>query len=431
VRRRRFQVSGCALAGQLYLGQRPPRQLTGHGWRRTEPVLDDRGRQVSAIWEDDSGNVFLPFDPAEVMQVLWSERYHPVLRRLVRGTAVRGYYLVRPLLPRGVQLGLRRTLAKRQVPPDFPAWPVEPGLHDFYEWLFGVLARLTDEPVAYIHPWPDGKDWAMVLTHDVETATGLQEMELLRAPERDRGYRSSWNFVPERYQVSDADVEAVRADGCEVGVHGLKHDGRDVASVWRLRRRLPAMRAWADRWGAVGFRSPATQRHWGLMPRLGFEYDSSYTDTDPYEPQPGGCCTYLPFFIENMVELPITLPQDHTLFEILGHRDGSTWVSKASVIRDRGGMVLALAHPDYARKPGVLGAWCELLDAFAGDETAWQALPHEVATWWRQRAATQLQRTTKGWQLTGPAAPRARIRTTAALRSAALCEPLLGESLRD
>jgi hypothetical protein len=167
------------------------------------------------------------------------------------------------------------------------------------------------------------------------------------------------------------------------------------------------------------------------MPRLGFEYDSSYTDTDPYEPQPGGCCTYLPFFIENMVELPITLPQDHTLFEILGHRDGSTWVSKASVIRDRGGMVLALAHPDYARKPGVLGAWCELLDAFAGDETAWQALPHEVATWWRQRAATQLQRTTKGWQLTGPAAPRARIRTTAASRSAALCEPLLGESLRD
>ena len=51
-----------------------------------------------------------------------------------------------------------------------------------------------------------------------------------------------------------------------------------------------------------------------MMPRLGFEYDSSYTDTDPYEPQPGGCCSYLPYFNESLVELPITLPQDHTVF---------------------------------------------------------------------------------------------------------------------
>jgi hypothetical protein len=140
-------------------------------------------------------------------------------------------------------------------------------------------------------------------------------------------------FRPERYEVTDAVRSAVTGDGCEVGVHGLRHDGRDLASRHLLEQRLPEIRRHADAWGAVGFRSPATQRAWELMPMLGFDYDSSYTDTDPYEPQPGGCCSYLPFFVEDTVELPITLPQDHTLFEILQHRTGRTWVDKAHEIR--------------------------------------------------------------------------------------------------
>ena len=72
------------------------------------------------------------------------------------------------------------------------------------------------------------------------------------------------------------------------------------------------------------------------MPRLGFDYDSSYSDTDPYEPQPGGCCSYLPYFNENMVELPITLPQDHTLFSILQRPDADVWIGKADFLRERG-----------------------------------------------------------------------------------------------
>ena len=103
----------------------------------------------------------------------------------------------------------------------------------------------------------------------------------------------------------------------EVGVHGLYHDGRDLESLETLRERLPEMRAYAEHWGSVGFRSPATHRCWEWMPTLGFDYDSSYPDTDPFEPQGGGCCSLLPFFNEGLVELPITLPQDHTLFVIL------------------------------------------------------------------------------------------------------------------
>ena len=96
--------------------------------------------------------------------------------------------------------------------------------------------------------------WALVLTHDVETAAGYHDMELLRAPERARGYRSSWNFVGGRYQVDDEKVHSLQGDGCEIGIHGLVHDGRDLTGR-RLDERLPAMWQCADQWDAVGFRT--------------------------------------------------------------------------------------------------------------------------------------------------------------------------------
>jgi hypothetical protein len=408
----RYQLAGFSIVCHLYTGT--ALSPVDDNWRKVEPILDGHGNEVAAVWEDEQGNVFLPLDPGETMSFLWSERYKTVgsanVKRLLRKGMVQGYYVVRPLLPRPLQLRMRRTLAKHQNPPSFPAWPIEHSLHTFYDWLFDLTTRLAGAPVPWIDLWPDGRSWAMVLTHDVETGFGRDEMELLRAPERDRGYVSSWNFVAERYEVSDETVAKVKADGCEVGVHGLRHDGRDVASERLLGQRLPAMRKHADHWGAVGFRSPATQRSWELMPTMGFDYDSSYTDSDPYEPQPGGCCTYLPFFNGDLVELPITLPQDHTLFEILQHEDGELWVSKAREIRDRRGMVLVLAHPDYAVDPRLAKGWQQLLDEFQGDETAWQALPREVASWWRDRASSELQQSPDGWTLTGPAEGRGKVR---------------------
>ena len=392
---------------------RPPavsgrRWAGGEGWRPLVPVhgLDDH--QVAAVWTDDRGNVFLPFDPGEAMLWLWSERYttlghHGLTRRLRRGL-VQTYYAVRPLLPRAVQLRLRQGYAAHQSVPDFPGWPEEHALHDLYAWVLDLLEEVAGEPVPFLHPWPHGRRSAFVLTHDVETAAGRDAIEALRGPERERGLRSSWNFVPERYSVSGDLLDRLRADGCEIGVHGLRHDGHDLASARAVRRRLPAIRRWAKRWDAVGFRSPATQRGWRLMPLLGFDYDSSYTDSAPHEPQPGGCCTYLPFFIDDLVELPMTLPQDHTVFEILGRTDPELWLSKAASVHARGGMVLVLAHPDYVGCEGMLPAWEQLLDQMVADPDTWHALPREVAAWWRRRAASHVERVDGAWVVRGPAA---------------------------
>ncbi len=369
-------------------------QKLGSGaWEAVHPILDTDGHTVASVWADGEGNVFLPFDPGEAMSYLWSERYNQLgLSRwtgAVRSTMVKGYYAVRPLLPRAVQIRLRQGYAAAVELPDFPAWPAEHSLHDLYDWLFELLEGIAGEPVPYLSPWPAGKDSALLLTHDVETAFGRDNIEQLRAPERELGFRSSWNFVPERYDTPDTLVQQLKDDGCEVGVHGLRHDGHDIGSRRKLRKRLPAIRQYADRWGAVGFRSPATQRSWKLMPTMGFDYDSSYHDSAPHEPQPGGSCTYLPFFNEQLVELPMTVPMDHTLFEILGHADGTIWLEKAEEVRRRGGMVCILVHPDYVECPGLLEAWSKFLEQFAGDDSVWQALPMEVSAWWRRRAESR------------------------------------------
>jgi peptidoglycan/xylan/chitin deacetylase (PgdA/CDA1 family) len=275
--------------------------------------------------------------------------------------------------------------------------------------MFRRVADLAGQAVPWLAPWPNGHTWSLVLTHDVETAVGVARIDALRDVEREHGFASSWNFVPLRYKVSNETLAALVDEGCEIGVHGLHHDGRDLESLRMLKMRLPAIRRYAREWGAVGFRAPATQRAWEWMPLLGFEYDSSYTDTDPYEPLPGGCCSHLPFMIGSMVELPITLPQDHTLFTILGHEDARCWIDKVDHIRRFGGMALALTHPDYVDDRRIVEGYRMLLRKTQDDPTLWQALPREVSEWWRRRADSHLMLRGDTWTISGPAAEEGRI----------------------
>jgi peptidoglycan/xylan/chitin deacetylase (PgdA/CDA1 family) len=264
-------------------------------------------------------------------------------------------------------------------------------------------SEVAGESVPTLAPWPRPFSWALVLTHDVEKEVGYSRVREICDLEDALGYRSSWNLVPLRdYTVEDGFVVELQRSGWEVGVHGLHHDGRDLESRRVLAERLPQIREWAERWGATGFRSPATQRAWSLMPSLGFDYDSSYPDTDPFEPQGGGCCSWLPFFNAELVELPITLPQDHTLFVILGEQDARIWLEKTAFLRDRGGMALIDTHPDYLLDEPAASAYGELLRTYADDHSAWRALPAEIASWWRRRAATSIERAGGSWRVIGP-----------------------------
>jgi len=418
---RRFRLGSLVLHGRIMSDDHVGRSLRGTGkeWLPDEP-LTDGGARLGSVWRSRAGDVLLPFDPDEVVTNFWSEGYRTngngASASTLRSVAISGYYLVRPLLPRPVQIWARRRYSRIQARTPFPRWPVEPSLHQFYDLVLGWAADIAGEDVPHIAAWPSGRTWALVLTHDVETGEGLRQLPALRDIESGAGFRSSWNLVPRRYHVPDDTVTELKGDGFEVGLHGLYHDGRDLADGV-LDRRLPEMRRWAERWQARGFRSPATHRAWNTMSSLPFEYDSSYPDTDPFEPQPGGCCSWLPYFNGPLVELPITMPQDHTIFVILRHPDGRIWIDKAERIRAAGGMALVLTHPDYLDRGPIAAAYQELLARFADDPSVWRALPIEVTRWWQRRGRSSVERGGDGWRVVGPACGEASVLTTSPART--------------
>ena len=386
-------------------------EKTGHAWREDAPIVDSNGVQKASLYRATDGSIFLPFELDAPLDALLEERYLPPggggpLVRLAR----RAYYRTKPLLPGSVRLALRRSFRRVQERTAFPAWPAETSLHRLEALLLGYVEEVAGEPLPWIAPWPAPYDWSLVLTHDVERSKGYGHVGAVRSVEERLHLRSAWYFVPERdYRVERSLLESLRGNGCEIGLHGLRHDGRDL-SAGIFEKRLPAMREYADRWGARGFRSPATHRNRTFVQQLGVEHDSSWSDVARYEPQKGGSCSWLPFFIGDVVELPITMPMDHTVFDLLGDTTDEVWRKKANFLRAHGGMALMLTHPDYLLAPERLRLYEAFLGQFAADASVWHALPHEVAAWWRERSRTELLRSNGQWRATGPGADRVNLR---------------------
>lgn len=302
--------------------------------------------------------------------------------------ALSTYYAVKPLLPRGVQLTLRRGYARRQMRRRFPAWPIETVLVDrWHAELRKELREAGRDEVAFVDFWPRGSRFAFVLTHDVEGPGGIENIPRVLEVEQRHGVVSSWNFVAEWYPIPAGTFARLRAEGCEIGLHGIRHDGRLFQSRAQFESELPKIHRYLAEWGAAGFRSPATGRNAAWMHELECVYDSSFPDTDPFEPQAGGCCSILPFFFGDVVELPITLVQDHTLFDILRERSIARWIEKCEWVMHHNGLINVIVHPDYVRDAERLALYEELLVFLTSQRGAWHALPRDVAMWWRARAA--------------------------------------------
>ena len=306
------------------------------------------------------------------------------------------YYRLKPFSPRGLRMGARRAIARRQRERHesegrFPRWPIEPLLIVRRERRLRERLERSGSRPPQLATWPGGHRFAWTLTHDVEGATGLANVERLLAIERRHGVVSAWFLVAEDYPLDARVTRAIRAAGGEIGLHGLHHDGRLFQSRAHFEAQLPLIHRYLREWGADGFRSPSTHRNAAWMSEIGALYDSSFPDTHPFDAQPGGCCEILPYFLGDMVELPITLPQDHTLFELLREDDIEIWRRKSAWIAEHGGLVTVLVHPDYALSAERLALYDELLGFLRGLEGGWHALPRDVAGWWRRRAASEAQ----------------------------------------
>ncbi len=407
-----WSVSGIrmyvAIRGEQLGGQalQPARE-----WRDEIAIEEVDGTRRSSIRRAGDGSLFLPFDLDAPFEALLHEAYAAQGASGRLGATARAlYYRARPLIPRPLQLALRRGFRGVQERAEFPAWPTETAFHALEALILGLIEDLAGEPLPWLSPWPEPYEWALVLTHDVEREPGYRHILSVRATEERHGVRSAWYFVPERdYRVDDEMLESLRKSGCEICLHGLRHDGRDLDPAV-FRRRLPSMRSYLEAWGAIGFRSPATHRDRDLLARLGVDHDSSWSDVARYEPQPGGTGCWLPFFIGEVVELPITLPMDHTLFEIRGEVSEQRWVDKSALLRRRGGMGVLLTHPDYLLEPERLAVYDRFLAGQVTDSGAWLALPSEVSSWWRRRHLSEIVREGGSWAVRGPASGEARVR---------------------
>jgi hypothetical protein len=248
------------------------------------------------------------------------------------------YYSIKPIIPRRVQIYLRRNIVLRKRELFKDVWPIDPGAGEMpAEWK----------------GWPDDKRFSLILTHDVDTQKGHDQCYELAQLEMELGFRSSFNFVPERYRVSQERREYLTSNGFEVGVHGLYHDGKYYKSRKIFRERAVKINRYLNNWNAVGFRSPSMQRNLEWIHDLHIEYDASTFDSDPFEPHPVGVRTIFPFWVQGnasqtgYVELPYTLPQDFTLFILMRERNIDIWKRKLDWIAEKGGMALINIHPDY------------------------------------------------------------------------------------
>jgi hypothetical protein len=139
------------------------------------------------------------------------------------------------------------------------------------------------------------------------------------------------------------------------------------------------------KYGAVGFRSPMVHRNLLWLQQLDIEYDASCFDYDPFQPIPGGTGSIWPFIAGKFVELPYTIPQDHTLFYILNKKDISIWQKKADWVVSNRGVVLTLTHPDYLMKKNHLHLYEQFLQYLAQIQDTWHCLPKEMAAWWMKK----------------------------------------------
>src|SRR5271155_2263153 len=229
------------------------------------------------------------------------------------------YYLVKPLMPWRLRVALRRRRAQSRRIAYANKWPID--------------EQAGTTPSGW-PGWPENKRFSLVLTHDVEGNKGLARVEQVMALESKYDFRSSFYFVPEReYRVSSSLRRSIEENGFEVGVHGLRHDGKLYRSKAEFASRAARIREYLRDWNACGFRSPLMQHRLEWQHLLGVEYDGSTFDTDPFEPEPDGAETIFPFWVSGpagngYVELPYTLAQDFTMFVILGEQDINIWKQK-------------------------------------------------------------------------------------------------------
>lgn len=365
------------------------------------------------------GSVDLPFDFSSVIENLRKERYVKYLSNGSRGITKhqlvrKGYYSVRELLPVRIRRHFQKAYFKNWDKLPFPKWPVDftaDSLHQEFLKLTMRAQGLTKIP--FIWFWPHGASACAILTHDVETAAGRDFSSTLMDLDLKYGFRASFQVVPEkRYDVPTTYWNEIRSRGFEFNVHDFNHDGQLFQNKTEFDRRAKLINHYVAKYGSRGFRAGAMYRNLDWYDAFEFSYDMSVPNVAHLEPQRGGCCTVMPYFVGKILEIPLTTSQDYSVFNILESYSIALWKKQISMILQRNGLISFLSHPDYlveAKPRQVYESLLAHLRQVCDTNNVWHALPGELDRWWRARSEMNLVQNNGKWQIVGPECHRAHL----------------------
>jgi hypothetical protein len=405
------------------LGQAPGffhfgNQLTcfGHNAGHVSPAPSGDISDALPLVQIQGEEISLPFDIDEILLNLRKERYvapddHSFsLKKLIN----MAYYAARPILPVGIRKHLQQLYLRSRRAIQFPSWPIDKTVDNLCAELMSLSLRANgNRPIPFVWFWPDEFQGCVLMTHDVEHEPGRDFCgDLMDLNER-YGIRSSFQVVPEeRYIVSDAFLESIRARGFELNVHDLNHDGHLFQRREEFLKRAKKINEYAIKWRAEGFRAGGMYRNAEWNEALQFEYDMSFPSAAHLEPQNGGCCTVMPYFSGELVELPLTTAQDYSLFHILGEYSIDRWKQQLDTIASSNGLATFIVHPDYVIDPRARAVYENLLrylSEYCAAARIWQPLPRDAARWWRERSRMRIERSSGSWRVVGPGSERARV----------------------
>ena len=365
-------------------------------------------------------NLRLPVDAARIIENLRYERYASsekpsITSAIVSSEGARSlYYRLRPLLNASVRKRIQRLFLRDWDSLRFPEWPVNMSVERIHEKLLSHSIRAANlKNVPFIWFWPEGASAATIVTHDVETEVGVASIGDLIDIDNTFGIKASFQLVPERrYRFPLRLIDGIRKKGCEVNVHDLDHDGNLFGRHDTFLAKCQGINEYLRIYNADGFRAGCMYRNADWYEALDASYDMSIPNVAHLEPQRGGCCTVFPYFIGNVLELPLTTVQDYSLFHILGKYSIGLWKMQVEQILNRNGLISFIVHPDYIMEEHALRTYRRLLAYLSRvreERNLWFALPGDVNRWWRERSAMELVREGGVWRISGSGRERARI----------------------
>jgi len=218
-----------------------------------------------------------------------------------------------------------------------------------FEDLWTVLSSQQKEEVYNVfHPLRLQQKY-VVLTHDVESIVGADNLLEIAKIEESFDFRSSWNFTAFSYRWDRGLLSYLKETGHEIGLHGFYHDTKlHTRKSGQLEALFKKASDNIESFGIKGGRVPSWFVDRSLLRIFSsyFTYDMSLLDREMYDGYlPRGCGCLRPYRIGSIVEIPTNILFDK--FYIFKRRDVESdkyWTQKAQRIAGREGIAVSLMH---------------------------------------------------------------------------------------